>query len=139
MKVTRMSVRCIPVCGTEAEKLVPILHDAEEDDERIRTALRDPARRSYAAFVDEESVGAAVVRWQDGAGGEILFLAVAALAAARLPFTNRLVATPWSASPRPSSPICGPSGRLRRLPHSSESPTWVPCRREGVGPLRTRT
>ncbi len=71
-----MAVRCVAVSGPEAENLVPILHDAEEDDDRIRTALRDPACRTYAALIDGEPVGAAVVRW--AAPAEILYLAVAA-------------------------------------------------------------
>ncbi|HEX5203746.1 GNAT family N-acetyltransferase [Paractinoplanes rhizophilus] len=63
--------------GADAEKLIPLLHDAEEDDERIRTALRDPACQAYVARVDEQSVGAAVVRWDDVEPGEILYIAVA--------------------------------------------------------------
>lgn len=73
-----MSLRCIPVSGAEAERLVPILHDAEEDDERIRAAMDEPACRSYAALVDGEPVGAAVVRWADGESGEIVYVAVRA-------------------------------------------------------------
>ncbi|KJE20162.1 hypothetical protein FF36_05540 [Frankia torreyi] len=73
-----MSVRCVPVSGAEAAKLVPILHDAEEDDERIRTAMRDPACETYAALVDEQAVGAAVVRWGEPEPAEILYLAVVA-------------------------------------------------------------
>jgi ribosomal protein S18 acetylase RimI-like enzyme len=72
-----MDLRCFPVSGAEAEKLLPILHDAEEDDERILAALRDPACRSYAALAGDEPVGAAVVRW-DASGGEILYIAVTA-------------------------------------------------------------
>jgi GNAT superfamily N-acetyltransferase len=65
------------VSGAAAEKLMPILHDAEEDDERIRSALLDPACWSYAAFVDEELVGAAVVRWEALEASEIRYIAVA--------------------------------------------------------------
>jgi GNAT superfamily N-acetyltransferase len=71
-------MRCIPVSETQAEKLVPILHGAEEDDERIRAAIREPACRTYAALVDGEPVGAAVVRWDEAEPGEILYVAVAA-------------------------------------------------------------
>ncbi len=73
-----MSVRCVPVSGAETAKLVPILHDAEEDDERIRTAMRAPACQTYAALVDEQAVGAAVVRWGEPEPAEILYLAVVA-------------------------------------------------------------
>ncbi|MEU4243654.1 GNAT family N-acetyltransferase [Actinoplanes sp. NPDC026619] len=73
-----MSVRCIPVSGPEAEKLVPILHDAEEADDRIRAALRDPACQAWAAVADGEPVAAAVVRWAVAEPSELLYLAVAA-------------------------------------------------------------
>jgi GNAT superfamily N-acetyltransferase len=73
-----MDVQCLPVSGTDAEKLVSILHDAEEDDERISRALRDPACQAYAAMAGDEPVGAAVVRWSDREPSEILYLAVAA-------------------------------------------------------------
>jgi GNAT superfamily N-acetyltransferase len=76
-----MAVQYVPVSGTEAEKLLPILHEAEEDDERIRAALRDPACQAYAALVGEEPIGAAVVRWDDrqpSEPSEILYIAVVA-------------------------------------------------------------
>lgn len=73
-----MALRCIRVSAGEAEQLVPILHDAEEDDERIRAALRDPACQAYAAFVGKALVGAAVVRWDSQQASEILYIAVAA-------------------------------------------------------------
>src|SRR3954453_2133598 len=34
-------MRCVSVTGPAAERLAPVLHDAEEDDDRIRAALRD--------------------------------------------------------------------------------------------------
>jgi GNAT superfamily N-acetyltransferase len=73
-----MDIECVPVSGADAEQLMPILHDAEEDDERIRAALRDPACQAYAAVLGDEPVGAAVVRWAGGEPGEILYIAVAA-------------------------------------------------------------
>jgi len=73
-----MTVHCIAVSGADAEKLVPILHDAEEDDERIRAALRAPSCQAYAALDGGEPVGAAVVRWDDHEPSEILYIAVAA-------------------------------------------------------------
>jgi ribosomal protein S18 acetylase RimI-like enzyme len=64
--------------GKDAETLVPLLHDAEEDDERIRAALRDPACAAYVARAGGETLGAAVVRWDDREPSEILYIAVAA-------------------------------------------------------------
>ncbi|MGI5241669.1 GNAT family N-acetyltransferase [Dactylosporangium sp. CA-139066] len=58
----------------DGERLVPILHDAEEDDERIRAALRDPAVRAYAVRLGGETVGAAVVRWAEPS--ELLYIAI---------------------------------------------------------------
>ena len=72
-----MDMRCLSVSGEDAEDLVPILHDAEEDDERIRAAIRHPACRTYAMVVDDEPVAAAVVRWSDSEASEILYIAVA--------------------------------------------------------------
>jgi NAD(P)H-dependent FMN reductase/GNAT superfamily N-acetyltransferase len=73
-----MSLTCAPVAGVAAEALLPVLHDAEEDDERIRAALRDPACQAYAATVAGHLVGAAVVRWRQSEPSEIVYLAVAA-------------------------------------------------------------
>ena len=73
-----VEVRCVPVSGADAGNLVPILHDAEEDDERIRTALRDPTCQAYAGLLGDEPVGAAVVRWADREPSEILYIAVVA-------------------------------------------------------------
>ena len=56
------SVSVIPVSGARAEGLVATLHDAEEDDERIRAAIDDRACATYAALVGDRPVGAAVVR-----------------------------------------------------------------------------
>jgi ribosomal protein S18 acetylase RimI-like enzyme len=64
------------VAGPEADALLPLLHDAEEDDERIRAAQADPACRTYAGSVAGEVVGAAVVRWGP-TESEILYVAVA--------------------------------------------------------------
>src|SRR5690242_10215976 len=72
------SVQCAAVSGARAERLVPVLHDAEEDDERIRAALRDPDCQAYAAFDGDEAVGAAVVRWSGREPSELLYLAVVA-------------------------------------------------------------
>jgi len=58
--------------------MVAILHDAEEDDERIRAAINDPTCSTYAALVDHQPVGAAVVRWSAPEPSEILYIAVTA-------------------------------------------------------------
>jgi hypothetical protein len=71
-------VTCVAASEDDAGKLLPILHDAKEDDDRIRTALRDPSCRAYAALTGDELVGAAVVRWSDQEPSEILYIAVAA-------------------------------------------------------------
>jgi ribosomal protein S18 acetylase RimI-like enzyme len=71
------TVSVIPVSGRRADNLVAILHDAEEDDERIRAAIGDPTCTTYAALVDDRPVGAAVVRWSAPEPSEILYVAVA--------------------------------------------------------------
>ena len=73
-----MFFECIPMASDQSEILLPILHDAEEDDERIRAAFLDPACVAYAASVDGALVGAAVVRWEEGESSEILYIAVIA-------------------------------------------------------------
>jgi GNAT superfamily N-acetyltransferase len=73
-----MTFTCVSVVGAEAEALLPILHDAEEDDERIKAALRDPVCTTYAALLDGRPIGAAVVRWEGGETNEILYIAVVA-------------------------------------------------------------
>jgi ribosomal protein S18 acetylase RimI-like enzyme len=68
------TLQCVAMPGADAERLMPILHDAEEDDDRIRVALREQGCQAYAALVDGEPVAAAVVRWPQPA--EILYIAV---------------------------------------------------------------
>ena len=55
--------------------LVPILHDADEDDTRIASAINDAENTAYAAYVGDECVGAAVMRWQPDES-EIIYIAV---------------------------------------------------------------
>jgi ribosomal protein S18 acetylase RimI-like enzyme len=59
-----------------AEKLIPILHDADEDDQRIRSTLANEAYISYAAVDGEQLVGAATMHWQEDES-EIEYIAVA--------------------------------------------------------------
>jgi GNAT superfamily N-acetyltransferase len=68
------TLECVAVPAGAAERLMPILHDAEEDDGRIRAALRETGCQAYAALADGEPVAAAVVRWPQPA--EILYIAV---------------------------------------------------------------
>jgi ribosomal protein S18 acetylase RimI-like enzyme len=67
---------CVAVAAGESESLIPLLHDAEEDDERIRAALRESACQGYVARAGEQPVGAAVMRWAEGEPSELLYLAV---------------------------------------------------------------
>nr|AIA13044.1 Acetyltransferase (GNAT) family [uncultured bacterium] len=57
--------------------LVPILHDADEDDVRIASAIVDMANISYAAYIGDECVGAAMMHWQLDES-EILYIAIRA-------------------------------------------------------------
>jgi GNAT superfamily N-acetyltransferase len=66
--------QCVAVRTEDAERLIPILRDAEEDDDRVRAALREPGHQAYAALAGGEPVAAAVVRWPQPA--EILYIAV---------------------------------------------------------------
>ncbi|MBU2666971.1 GNAT family N-acetyltransferase [Actinoplanes bogorensis] len=91
--------QCVPVAADDAESLIPLLHDAEEDDDRIRAALRDPAVRGYLAQAGDEPVGAAVMRWSDDEPSELLYLAVAATAR-RQGHGGRIVAALLAELPR---------------------------------------
>lgn len=66
------------VASEEIDLLVPVLRDAEEGEERILAALRNPSCTAYAARVDGELVGAAVVCWKKHEASEILYIAVLA-------------------------------------------------------------
>lgn len=69
---------CVSVAWPESEDLVAVLRDAEEGDELIRAALRDPANEAFAAWNDGHLVGAAVVQWRPGLASELLYIAVVA-------------------------------------------------------------
>jgi ribosomal protein S18 acetylase RimI-like enzyme len=71
-----MSVLLQRVLFPAAETLMPILRDADEDDQRIRTTLANDAYTTYAAFDGEQMVGAATVCWQEHES-EIEYIAVA--------------------------------------------------------------
>lgn len=73
-----MPLRLEALPGSETLFLLPMLLDAEEGEERIRTALLDPTCTAYAGWLDDQLVGAAVVRWEEDDPSEILYIAVAA-------------------------------------------------------------
>lgn len=59
----------------DADLLIPLLHDADEDDARTAKVLADKANTAYAAYSENECVGAAVMHWQPDES-EILYIAV---------------------------------------------------------------
>jgi GNAT superfamily N-acetyltransferase len=66
-----------PIPHHETAFLLPVLLDADEDEERIRAALLDPTCTVYATWYDARLAGAAVVRWEEKKPSEIVYLAVA--------------------------------------------------------------
>ncbi|HET8845301.1 MAG TPA: GNAT family N-acetyltransferase [Ktedonobacteraceae bacterium] len=72
-----MPLRTEPVANTQADFLLPILADAEEGEERIRATFLDPDCVAYASWLENELVGATVVRWEENGSGEIVYIAVA--------------------------------------------------------------
>ncbi|HEY5001974.1 MAG TPA: GNAT family N-acetyltransferase [Ktedonobacteraceae bacterium] len=73
-----MSLRLEAIPSHETLFLLPMLLDADEGEERIHTVLLDPACTAYAAWLDDQLVGATVVRWEENAPSEILYIEVAA-------------------------------------------------------------
>ncbi|SRR5579883_2126302 len=71
-----MVIALHPVAPTDALSLMPLLRDADEDDDRVRSAVADPANSVYTAHDGEDVIGAAVVRW-DANESEIVLIAVA--------------------------------------------------------------
>jgi len=63
------------VISRDVNLLVPMLHDADEDDARITSAIEDAANTTYVAFLEGECVGSALVCWQTDES-EIIYLAV---------------------------------------------------------------
>lgn len=64
------------VTPADYPELWPLLHDADEDDERIRTLVTDGQHTSYAWWKEGKMVGAAVMRWERECS-EIEYIAVA--------------------------------------------------------------
>ena len=61
----------------DVDLLVPLLHDADEDDARIASAILDATNTAYAAFAGDECVGAALMCWQADES-EIIYIAIRA-------------------------------------------------------------
>lgn len=63
---------------TNPDFLLPLLHDAEEGDDRIRAALDAPGAAGYLALDDAgERVGAALMRWEPDES-ELVYIGIAA-------------------------------------------------------------
>ena len=73
-----MPLRIEAIPGHDTLFLLPMLLDADEGEKRIRTVLLDPTCTAYAAWLDDQLAGAAVVRWEENAPSEILYIEVAA-------------------------------------------------------------
>lgn len=73
-----MLFACQPVSTDESAYLLPLLLEAEEGEERVRSVLLDPACTAYATYVDGGLVGAMVVRWEHTGASEIIYIAVVA-------------------------------------------------------------
>ncbi len=61
------------IISQDAEELLPFLHDADEDDERIRMSVA--AYTGYLASSGGKPVGAAVMRWE-AAESELIYIGV---------------------------------------------------------------
>ena len=68
-----LALRVVVPPGTET--LIPILQDADEDVERIRTLLTDGMHTSYAVFDRGRLIGATTLRWAEDES-EIEYIAV---------------------------------------------------------------
>jgi GNAT superfamily N-acetyltransferase len=73
-----MPLRIELVPNHESLFLLPMLLEADEGEERIRSVLLDPACTAYAVWLDDQLVGAAVVRWEKEEVSEIIYIEVAA-------------------------------------------------------------
>jgi ribosomal protein S18 acetylase RimI-like enzyme len=73
-----MSLSIEPIPSHKTMFLLPMLLEADENEERIRTVLLDPACTAYAFWLDGQLAGAAVVRWEEKDPSEILYIEVAA-------------------------------------------------------------
>jgi GNAT superfamily N-acetyltransferase len=60
---------------SDIDRLVAALSDADEDDERIRQIVSDPAHTSYEILAGAQQAGAATMRW-DAAESELVYIAI---------------------------------------------------------------
>jgi ribosomal protein S18 acetylase RimI-like enzyme len=60
--------------SNDLARLIPLLHEAEEGDERIAAVLNEPAAVAYIAQNNGHEIGAAVVRWMPE-DSEIVYIA----------------------------------------------------------------
>jgi ribosomal protein S18 acetylase RimI-like enzyme len=71
-----MSLRIEVVPARETLFLLPVLLEADEGEERIRAVLLDPTCTAYAAWLDNQLAGAAVMRWEANNASEIIYIEV---------------------------------------------------------------
>jgi GNAT superfamily N-acetyltransferase len=58
----------------DLERLIPLLHEAEEGDDRIAAVIHEPEAIAYIAQSDGQDVGAAVMHWHPDES-EIVYIA----------------------------------------------------------------
>ena len=68
-------LQLVPVA--ECDAILPLLRDADEDAERIRSLVTGGRHTSYAAWEETVLIGAVVMRW-DADASEIEYIAVSA-------------------------------------------------------------
>lgn len=71
-----MSLRIEAVPARETLFLLPVLLEVDEGEERIRAILLDPTCTAYAAWLDDQLAGAAVMRWEANDASEIIYIEV---------------------------------------------------------------
>jgi ribosomal protein S18 acetylase RimI-like enzyme len=70
-----MTVVLTPALPSDHDLCVKLLHEADEDDNRITSAIGDASNTTFIAYDGPPPVGAAVMRWQ-GEEAEIVYIAV---------------------------------------------------------------
>lgn len=70
-----MLIKLEQVAEADYNAIIPILHDADEDDERIRAILIDGQHTTYAVYYGKQVIGAVTMRW-DADESEIEYIAV---------------------------------------------------------------
>ncbi len=74
--MVNMNILLRAVAPDEADLLVPILLDADEDEARVRRQVSNKHLTAYMALLDETMIGAALLHWQEDES-EIEYIAVA--------------------------------------------------------------